>query len=317
MEQVIPWLAAAVVILVGILLFRRRTPRPVLTAGTLKSDQVPTVAHTVDPREERLEHSAETVRSVLASLLDILRNTDSAADNSTVVLNEARTRINNIKLAGDLQETDALLDELDRMISANSSLRQRLNESQDALREQEGKIASLQTAVRVDALTQVGNRAAFEEQLGQAMERFSRYKETFALLLFDLDHFKRINDTYGHPAGDRVLKGMALKLKATLRGSDLISRYGGEEFAAILLRSGGQQAMETAEKVRDAIETTKLTLDRETVRVTVSVGVAEVAEGESIESLGGRADAALYQAKQKGRNQVCLAPSRGPAAQQN
>ncbi|MHC4883560.1 MAG: GGDEF domain-containing protein [Planctomycetota bacterium] len=311
MEQAIPWVAAAIVIVVGIALFRRKGGRPVLHAGTLHPDRVPTVVRTPDPREKRLEHSAETVRSVLVSLLDILRNADSAAGDSTVALNEARTRINNIKVAGNLQEADALLDELDRMISANSTLRQKLNESQDALREQQGQIATLQTAVRVDALTQVGNRAAFEEQLEQAMERLDRYGETFSLLMLDLDHFKRINDTYGHPAGDRVLKGLAIKLKAALRGSDFISRYGGEEFAAILLRSAGAEALETAEKVRDAVETLKLTLDRVAVRITVSIGVAEAVAGESGEALVARADAALYASKQAGRNCVRLASADG------
>lgn len=302
-------IVAACLILAGLLILRRKRMEI-----RVAPDSMPTgldsnrVLHT-DPREVRLEHSADTLRSVLVTLIDVIRNTDSAAGYSAVALNEARVRISNINVASNLQEADALLAEIDRVISSNSLLRKKLNENQEILREQQGQIESLKTEVRVDALTQLGNRAAFEEQIAHAVERFERYQEHFSLLLFDIDHFKAINDTYGHPAGDRVLKGLALKLKAALRGSDLISRYGGEEFVVILLRCKSDQAMDTAEKVRDAVETLKLTLDKVTVKITVSIGVAEAMPGESKESLIARADAALYQAKQRGRNRVSLAPS--------
>jgi diguanylate cyclase (GGDEF)-like protein len=168
-------------------------------------------------------------------------------------------------------------------------------------------------AVR-DGLTGLYNRREFDRLLRQAIGREDRQKGKFALLMLDLDHFKQLNDTYGHPAGDQALRSTAQLLKRTLRQGDQAARYGGEEFVAILAGADEAGALHLAERVRRAIESEAVTVDDARIRFTASLGVAVwPAEGRDPAALLSSSDRALYAAKEGGRNRV-IAASTLPAA---
>ena len=157
----------------------------------------------------------------------------------------------------------------------------------------------------VDALTHVFNRRYFNEALQREFNRSRRYGRALSLILFDIDHFKRVNDTYGHLAGDNLLRQIASAVKPRLRREDVFARTGGEEFGIILPEVGLDGARTTAEKVRGIVEATPLKHERDIVPCTVSLGVAATgAEEVSGEDLYKRADERLYAAKQGGRNRT-------------
>lgn len=154
-----------------------------------------------------------------------------------------------------------------------------------------------------DQLTGLCNRAHIEDALRVEINRSSRYGHPLTVLLFDIDHFKSINDTYGHDVGDRVLKEVAQRAENKLRSVDLVGRWGGEEFLVILAETEKENAMIVAEGVRKAVEGGDYGLDRP---VTVSIGVASFHEHDLLDTLIKRADLALYEAKHGGRNRVVL-----------
>ncbi len=157
----------------------------------------------------------------------------------------------------------------------------------------------------VDALTGLYNRRWLADVLPRQVERARGGGEDLSVVMVDVDHFKRFNDTYGHAAGDYVLFAVGKRLQRSFRPTDLVARYGGEEFTVVLPRTSGQNACIAAEWVRRAVERETLVLeDGVEVQVTVSMGVASVAPGQSAHELLQAADRGLYQAKGAGRNRV-------------
>jgi len=152
-----------------------------------------------------------------------------------------------------------------------------------------------------DPLTGAFNRIPFEERIDAEMERVARYATALGFLVVDIDHFKAINDTHGHEVGDRVLVEVARRLREVIRGSDLLARWGGEEFVVLLPETDLFGALELGERLREAIAAEPC---EEAGTVTVSIGVAQAVPGESVRRLFSRADAALYRAKAEGRDRV-------------
>jgi len=157
----------------------------------------------------------------------------------------------------------------------------------------------------IDGLTQVYNKRYFIETLEREIGRAQRYRRDLSLIMFDIDNFKRINDTYGHLAGDHVLKQLASVIKSRIRREDILSRYGGEEFAIILPEIDGYNSLQFAEKIRRLIEKAVFKFEETEIPVTISIGVAS-ASGELQEphDFIRIADAKLYEAKSQGRNRV-------------
>lgn len=165
----------------------------------------------------------------------------------------------------------------------------------------------LEMLSRTDPLTGLLNRRSLEEFLAREYSRFTRHDVKFSLLLLDIDHFKSINDQYGHTTGDRVLKMLAESCTGSLRKLDVVARYGGEEFCVVLPYTDAEQAAVLAEKLRRGISAGVLQAGDREVRVTASIGVSEVqATDKNPGDLLERADAALYEAKQSGRNRICV-----------
>jgi diguanylate cyclase (GGDEF)-like protein len=157
----------------------------------------------------------------------------------------------------------------------------------------------------VDGLTQAFNKRYFMETLEREISRSQRYGRQLSLLMFDIDHFKKVNDTYGHLAGDHVLKQLASTIHARIRREDLLARYGGEEFSVICPEIDHEQALKLAEKLRSLVDATSFKFEDAVVPVTISIGVvtaaADVKDGSELIRL---ADEKLYEAKESGRNCV-------------
>jgi diguanylate cyclase (GGDEF)-like protein len=175
-----------------------------------------------------------------------------------------------------------------------------------ALRNYQKRIAALATT---DALTDLPNRRGFDLLATQAMHEAQRNSSPLTALLLDLDHFKELNDTHGHLAGDEVLRGFARNLQSNLRQSDIICRWGGEEFILLLKDTTPSQARVLAEKIRQHTAQTEMYYNGAKLRVTISLGLTSYAPGDSLDLLLGRADRALYRAKHTGRNRVCEEPA--------
>ena len=167
--------------------------------------------------------------------------------------------------------------------------------------------ARLEVLAHTDALTQLLNRRALTQRLEAEMERARRYDSGLTLLMLDLDHFKRINDTMGHLAGDDVLRELAALLRESVRTVDLVARFGGEEFVVVLPETGLPGAVRFAERTAEQIEARQFAVAHGGARLTSSIGVAAFpAPGVvSVDDLFSRADQALYRAKAAGRNMVC------------
>jgi two-component system cell cycle response regulator len=178
-------------------------------------------------------------------------------------------------------------------------------EKWNLLKEKEELQEKMAHMVMYDTLTNVLSRRALLEQIEFEMHRTVRYKRDLTILMIDIDHFKVVNDTYGHIVGDAVLRDIAQSLQTHTRRSDFVGRYGGEEFVVVLPETGLGKALVLAEKLRAQVEKLSVQCDGHTVKgTTISIGVADYDKDVDSDSLIGRSDKRLYEAKANGRNQV-------------
>ncbi|GAB2593461.1 hypothetical protein GCM10026986_22160 [Nitrincola alkalisediminis] len=189
-------------------------------------------------------------------------------------------------------EKKALMERLDSMERQSDQLRQTAENAH--------------VKSRTDPLTGLPNRLAYDQRFNEELVRFNRYGTVFSLCVGDIDYFKRVNDTYGHLAGDKVLLLMARVLKKQLRDVDFISRFGGEEFVILMPSTDANEAMIAAEKVRQTIETSPFNFQSTPVKITMSLGITQVKAGDTVNSMFDRADKAMYSAKQAGRNRTVV-----------
>lgn len=187
--------------------------------------------------------------------------------------------------------------------------REELERANAALRANEARIREL---MLIDPLTGVGNRRFLQQRLDCELGRARRYEEPSCLAIADLDDFKQVNDTYGHEVGDRVLQIFAQTLRENVREVDVVARYGGEEFVLLFPRTGCGEARQVAERVRAALEATRIEPLEQPV--TVSFGLAACAGAQEADKALVRADQALYRAKRAGKNRIALATADNPSA---
>jgi diguanylate cyclase (GGDEF)-like protein len=177
------------------------------------------------------------------------------------------------------------------------------NSRQRAVRERAKELANL---AFLDPTSQIGNRRYLEQQLSQQLDQHFKSGAPLGIMLADLDAFKNINDTYGHAAGDMALLTVARTLSNCLRASDVVGRWGGDEFLAILPGITREALAKASEKIRKLVAKSTVAVDGTQISVTISLGAAMVAPGDSPQSLLKRADQHLYTSKQLGRNRVSL-----------
>jgi diguanylate cyclase (GGDEF)-like protein len=183
---------------------------------------------------------------------------------------------------------------------------QRLRQDNKIVCEEQYHIRCIEENAKIDPMTGLHNRRWLEEMYTREMNRSNMGNFKLTAFMIDIDHFKQVNDTYGHLAGDKVLISVAQALIRSLRPSDMPVRYGGEEFSVFLPGTTEENAKIIAERIRRNVENMTITLhDNNLLQVTVSIGFAERIENDTVASLIDRADKALYHAKQNGRNRVC------------
>ena len=194
-----------------------------------------------------------------------------------------------------------------RMRATVSTIQERLSASQREIDDLRRELARVREESMVDSLTGLLNRRAFDRRINDLIEAAGNDSDTFSLIVADIDHFKRINDGYGHLFGDRVIRAVGAALKSGVKGKDFVGRYGGEEFAILLPVTPLTGAWAVAEGVRRLVAASRirrLNNDEVVGNITISAGVALHRSGESAQSVFERADAALYRAKRNGRNRV-------------
>jgi diguanylate cyclase (GGDEF)-like protein len=278
---------------------------------------------------DQLTHDLQQLRSTLVTLVDAARlhadqGAGTASDADRLAITVATQAANELAIAvvgRSIPPNEALdlamlflravgagLDVLllsDELKNTNAHLEEQVVERTAALTAANRELEQLATR---DPLTGVGNRRHFNQVSNTEMARMRRYGHPLALMLIDLDHFKQLNDHYGHAAGDATLKAFCAALLHMLRATDFIGRIGGEEFAVLLPETGLDKALLLAERARQAIEALRVATGDATVTLTASFGVTTVDPIDAdIESALQRADAALYRAKNDGRNRVVLA----------
>ncbi|WFU44936.1 GGDEF domain-containing protein [Bradyrhizobium sp. CB82] len=255
----------------------------------------------IDKVGARVIGEIDDVMKVLSEALGMSASYDASLSGAAAKLSTARDR-DQIKAI-----VDALLGATRDMRETSKALEDRLTLSKNEISNLQQSLEAIRAESLTDPLTGLGNRKYFDRMIGMAVQNALANGEPLSLLLFDIDHFKSFNDSYGHLTGDQVLRLVGLSLKQTIKGQDITARYGGEEFAVVLPNTALRQALTVADHIRRAVmakELKKKSTGEILGRVTISVGVSMLKPGDDTDSLIERADACLYAAKRNGRNRV-------------
>lgn len=248
-----------------------------------------------------------------ALLTDILRAIGDFSDDTATYHQEIDTHIASLQAqrGGELGAlADSILLSARGLRDSGQSLNQNLQEAQAEIESLRKSLQDATHEAQRDFLTGLFNRKAFDRMMDEMAALAGQEQIPFSLLMIDVDHFKRFNDRHGHPIGDEVLKMVARLLKDTVKGTDIVTRFGGEEFAVILPNTPLKGAQVVAENIRLNISRKELRHREEGVsygNITVSIGVASFDRSDSVPLLVKRADDALYEAKRGGRNRVSAA----------
>ncbi len=199
------------------------------------------------------------------------------------------------------QRSESLTDRLQSLVNQVQNIERESQRTQEALEEQRHKATH-------DPLTGLPNREAYSERAYHEMQRFKRYCRPLTLAICDIDYFKKINDSYGHQAGDKVLKLIAKVVSTRLRKVDFIARFGGEEFVLLMPETTAEQAFKVLDKIRSAVGNTPFRFKEDPVQITISFGMSAFVQEDTLESVFERADKALYKAKSEGRNRCIIEP---------
>jgi diguanylate cyclase len=255
----------------------------------------------IDKVGARVIGEIDDVMGLLTDALSMSSSYDASLDGASRKLSDANTR----------EQVQAIVESLVKstreMRDTNKVLEERLLLSKNEISNLQQSLEAIRAESLTDPLTGLGNRKYFDRMIEQAVQHALAQNEPLSLLMFDIDHFKSFNDSYGHLTGDQVLRLVGMSLKQTIKGQDITARYGGEEFAVVLPNTALRQALTVADHIRRAVmakELKKKSTGEILGRVTISVGVSILKQDDDTDSLIERADACLYAAKRNGRNRV-------------
>jgi diguanylate cyclase len=257
---------------------------------------------------ERISNVSERMSARIEAVHEAIDSAMMTADTYSGSLATASAELEGTMSLDAMREmARRMLGETRRMQQANDQLENKLEASRDDIAALQRDLDEVRRESLLDPLTKIYNRKHFDEGLLKAFNEASETGEPLSLMLIDIDHFKRFNDTWGHQTGDQVLRLVAMTLKSNIKGKDIAARYGGEEFAAVLPSTDLEGAIIVADNIRKAVQAKDL-LKRSTNeklgRITASFGVAICHPDDSPASLIERADKCLYAAKAAGRNRV-------------
>ncbi len=320
-SKALPWtavlstiLALLVAVAVATLfLLKARNPgqaKPVEAPSPPARREAPSAADRASEEQvEAIESGRSAIQDLLTSLSEFVSDLMKNNVSYDTKMRDHKASIDQAMTMAGLEEIKRLLvHEIEEMQSTSENYRHQLDHANATIRDQQEVMERFRMDAKMDFLTRIANRRAFEAKLAEEFERARRYGSIFSLIMIDIDHFKKVNDVHGHMAGDQVLRLIAQVLEDQTRLNDFVSRYGGEEFAVLLPESTADQGRQVAEKIRRAVENTSLVYADLKIKVTVSAGVGEInTESDSQETFVDRVDAALYQAKKNGRNCIELA----------
>jgi diguanylate cyclase len=255
----------------------------------------------IDKVGARVIGEIDDVMNLITQALGMSASYDSSLSGATEKLAAAQNRD---QVAAVIE---SLVTSTREMRDTNKALEDRLTLSKSEISNLQQSLEAIRAESLTDPLTGLGNRKYFDRSVGTAVQNALANGEPLSLLMFDIDHFKSFNDSYGHLTGDQVLRLVGMSLKQTIKGQDITARYGGEEFVVVLPNTALRQALTVADHIRRAImskELKKKSTGEILGRVTISVGVSMLKPDDDTESLIERADACLYAAKRNGRNRV-------------
>jgi diguanylate cyclase len=248
------------------------------------------------------KHDLLQAELIAKRLQDLAVEMSSSVGEHRSKLDQASQLLTSGTNTSEEQLADLVVDVIGNVVRANQNLKTKLETAECRLQEQAVEIEAHMSRSLTDALTGLPNRREFNARLEERMGAWNRRRDVFSLLLLDVDHFKKLNDRYGHLAGDQVLATIGRALRGAIRREDAVARFGGEEFAVLLPSTSLEQAILAAQKVREAVARVSINRGGQQIAVTVSGGLATIESNERIEGLIQRADSALYAAKGAGRN---------------
>ncbi len=260
------------------------------------TDQVEEIGLRISTHMQEMLKTIGEARSETTAYGKNLNTASSAISQSTGDVEKIKTVVSKL-----IQDTL-------RMEKRNKELEENLSTSQEQIKDLKVNLETIRYESLTDPLTALSNRKLFDQSMLRTIDDCEQTGRKFSLLLTDIDHFKKFNDTYGHQTGDQVLRLVASVLKQNIKGQDIAARYGGEEFAVILPDTALEHGIRVAEHIRDAVmvkDLVKRSTNERLGRVTISVGVATWIQGDTPQTMIERADAALYRAKRTGRNKIC------------
>ncbi|TWT42835.1 GGDEF domain-containing protein [Botrimarina hoheduenensis] len=264
-------------------------------------------APTAEPENDAAEKQLELERTMLASdrLRDLAQGVASDVDAHSISIGKIEAAMSAARDSGSASEAD-VLQAIESISLANGALQQKLAAAEAQIKTQAEQIRTHESEARTDSLTNLANRRAFDDELTRRFSEWRRKGTSFSLLIMDVDHFKKFNDTHGHQAGDEVLRKVGAALRECCRDMDIPCRYGGEEFAVVMPSTTAADGTVLAERVRNYVEAMQVPFEGKMLRVTMSLGLAQANAADDPTGLIRRADAALYAAKAAGRNNTHL-----------
>jgi diguanylate cyclase len=257
---------------------------------------------------DRIDDVGTQVKGEIEQVMAMIGAAAGSAYNYTENLAHASERLDHTDDGGGVRLiVESLVQATKEVERINKTLEARLSASKLEITKLQEVLEAVRSETLTDPLTSLANRKSFDDALAKALAAAQQGQEPLSLMLMDIDHFKKFNDSHGHLTGDQVLRLVAVAVKQNVKGQDTSARYGGEEFAVILPNTALRPALTVADKIRRAVMTKEL-MKRSTGenlgRVTMSIGVAALAPGDTPQSLIERADVCLYAAKRAGRNRV-------------
>lgn len=258
-------------------------------------------------RERLAQQDRQTALKTLMDVLNSVQELTVDVDSRNSEMREVRQHVGDMQVSGELEDIrQVLLSQVISVLESNQKLEEDLTFARCRMEQQAEELDRTRHEANTDALSGVSNRKAFDDRLRLLLGYHRRDGEPFVLILADLDHFKWINDTYGHAAGDTVIKQLGALLQRVVRDGDTVFRYGGDEFAMLLPRCNMDAGVKVAQRI--CAETTRINfgtaIGSEQTAITISLGLTESRSADTPQTIFQRADDALYASKKGGRNQV-------------